>query len=184
MNRKLIVILAGILLIALSLPVSGHPPMPSLLSTLHRNPFPLQTYDVTLTTPTRAFVWNFTVDSANKDVGSDSFAFVVDAVEIAETTTTFVYLFSNKNLTDWLSSPLTVHSGQRLAYWSLTSPKICDGTGSCGSAYSFHFVPPASGLYHIVIANNNALQNRIPGVQSTYHIEIHGLETWTTTTIG
>ena len=183
MNRKVWAVTGVLLLTVLAVPVSA-PPKLFLTSILHTNPIPLQTYDVVLTTPTRAFVWNFTVDSANKDVGSDSFAFVVDAVEIAETTTTFVYLFSNKNLTDWLSSPLTVHSGQRLAYWSLTSPKICDGTGSCGSAYSFHFVPPASGLYHIVIANNNALQNRIPGVQSTYHIEIHGYETWTTTTVG
>jgi len=184
LNRKLIVILAGLLLIAWALPVSGHPPMPSLLSTLHRNPFPLQIYDVTLTTPTRAFVWNFTVDFANKDVGSDSFELVVDAVEVGTTRTTFVYLFSDQNLTDWLSAPVALHSGQRLAYWASSSPVICDGTGFCGTADSFHFAPPAAGLYHVAIVNQNALQNLVPGVQSTYHVEIHGHETWTTTTIG
>ncbi len=147
-------------------------------TTVHTDPIPLQVFDVTVVTP-RAFVWNFTADFAGKDAGSNTFTLVIDYSGAS-----LVLLMSEKNLTDWLSSPLTVHSGQRLAFSAFTNPfPICAATCSETSlTATLNFRPPASGSYHLVFVPIGFL-GTVPGVQ-TLHIEVHGLQTWTTTTIG
>ncbi len=149
-------------------------------TTVHTNPIPLQVFDITVVTP-RAFVWNFTVDFTGKDAGSETFTLVIDYAGAQ-----LVLLMSEKNLTDWLSSPLTVHSGQRLAFSAFTNPSpICAGTSPspiCTGTVTLNFRPPASGSYHLVFVPYGFL-GTVPGVQ-TLHIEVHGLQTWTTTTIG
>ncbi len=116
MNKKLGIVVGLILFAIVTAPASA-PPKFSLMSTLHSRPIPLEVRDLVLVTPTRAFVWNFTVDFTGKDGGSDRFDFVLDVVS-----TTLVAVMSDSNLTAWLSSPLNVSSTQRLSYSAIGSP--------------------------------------------------------------
>ena len=182
------VIALAILLALLSAPIQtvGLPPI-TLITTLHTNPIPLETFDLTIVTPTRWFLWNFTVDLAGKDVGSDRFDLVVDAataVGFGDYPSPLILLFSDQNLTTWLSMPLTPHSGQRLAYAAFTPTFLEPGDGTRIESVTINFLPPANGIYHIVIMTQFAFQAIVPGVESRLHIEIHGYETWTMTILG
>jgi hypothetical protein len=186
LNRKLLVYGSILVVLPLAIPVTASPRL-SLTSTFHVSPLPLQIYDIVLTTPTPAFVWNLTANLNGKDAGSDKFSLIVDVGGGA--IPPLLLLLSDRNLTSWLSTPLTTHGGQELAYWAAVpnpfaaAGPIASGTGSRGTGDTINFSPPASGTYHIAILNPNAFQNMVPGVSSNVHVEIHGTETWTTTTI-
>ena len=180
MNRKFWATISLVIFAVVIAPVPASPKL-SLMTAPHITPMPLQVFDIVLTTPTRAFIWNFTANLAGKDVGSDRFSFVVDVGGGGNTNPPLLLLFSDQNLTTWLSSPLTIHSGQELAYWAVI-PMPSFGL-PLGTADTVNFSPPASGTYHIVILNPNAFENSVPGVPANVHIEIHGYETWTTTII-
>ena len=169
------------------IPATASPRL-SLSQTLHASTIPLQVYDVVLTTPTRAFVWNFTVSFVGKDTGSDRFNLVIDAAASTAAQVPLVLLFSDQNLTEWLATTLTTHNSQELAYaaWVPSSYNSALGAFSqaIGSGVTATFFPLASGGYHIVVMNPNAFLNLVPGVQASLHVEIHGFEAWTTTTIG
>jgi len=189
MNRRMSVFVAmigTILLTASMRPVSSSPKI-SLNVTPHKTTIPLQIYDIIITTPTRAFVWNFTVDLTGKDVGSNRFNLVVDASGGTNQQVPLVLLFSDQNLTQWLSEPLATHGAQELAIAAFVpSPffSYIAGSQTIGSAVTITFFPYGGGIYHIAILNPNVFENLTPGVQATIHAEIHGDETWTTTTIG
>ncbi len=193
MNRKAGFFVTSVLLAVVGgmslIPATATPKL-SVTSTLHTTTIPLQIYNPVLTTPTRAFVWNFSVNLAGKDVGSDRFNLVVDASGVSpEGSVPLLLLFSDRNLTDWLSAPLTAHSGQQFAYAgfapsTFATPTPPSGLASTASAITIDFMPAASGTYHIVAMNPDAFANLVPGVQANVHFEIHGYEIWTTTIVG
>ncbi len=157
---------------------SPHKPVSTTQS--FSQPVPLQVFDPTVVTPRGAFVWNFTVDFTGKDAGSDTFTLVTDYDGAA-----LVLLMSEKNLTDWLSSSPSIHIGQELAISAFTLPQGISTPG-CGGYCTSHtvtlnFRPPASGSYHLVFVPTGTVYGTV-SVQ-TLHIEVHGLQTWTTTTI-
>lgn len=150
----------------------------SLNVTLHAVQIPLQVYDPVLTTPTRAFVWNFTVNLTGKDVGRDQFSFVMDIKG-----TNYMLLLSDQNLTAWLASSAS-KDGSNLAYWASTPGSFTINEGGTYNPHSIdalNFAPPSSGTYHIAFANPTAFQGVVNGVASSMHVEIRGYETWTTT---
>ncbi len=61
---------------------------------------------------------------------------------------------------------------------------VIAGGQTIGSAVTIPFRPLASGVYHVAVLNPNVFENLVAGVQATIHLEIHGGETWTTTTVG
>ncbi len=185
MVRKTWIVASLLLFAVLIFPVPASPKL-SFTTTFHTATIPLQVFDIVLTTPTPAFVWNFTANLTGKDVGSDKLSLVVDVGGGA--IPPLLLLFSEQNLTAWLSTPLTTHSGQQLAYWAaVPNPFAALGPtasgGSRGTADTINFSPPASGTYHILVLNPNAFENLVPGVSANVHFEIHGYETWTTTII-
>ena len=189
MDRRITILasIIGIVLLAASMSTAASSPKISLTVTRHATTIPLQLFDIVITTPTRAFVWNFTVDLTGKGVGSDNFNLVVDASGGTNQQVPMVLLFSDLNLTQWLSAPLTTHGAQELAIAAyVPSPfySYIGGGQTIGSAVTISFLPLASGIYHIAVLNPNAFENLVAGVQATIHLEIHGDETWTTTTVG
>ena len=180
------VLVIGTLLLAISTGTAYSAPKISLLTSVHTRIIPLQIYDLVITTPTRGLVWNFTVDLSSKDPGSDRFNLVVDGSGSTAQQVPLVALFSDQNLTQWLSQPLTTHVTQELAYSAFVPTSYnsyITGSQVIAGAETMTFFPPSSGLYHVVTLNPNAFENLIPGVQATIHMEIHGQETWTTTTV-
>jgi hypothetical protein len=176
----------GVLVLAILTGTVSSAPKTTLTTTVHTNIIPLQVYDLVITTPTRGFAWNFTVDLTGKDPGSDRFNLVVDASGSTAQQVPLVVLFSDANLTQWLSEPLTTHNTQELAYSAYVPTSynsFITGNQVIAGAETMTFFPPASGLYHVITLNPNAFENLTPGVQATIHMEIHGQETWTTTTI-
>jgi len=190
MNRRIAVFVAmiGAILLAASMSTVASSPKISLNVTPHKTTIPLQIYDIIITTPTRAFVWNFTVDLTGKDIGSDRFNLVVDASASTGAQVPLIILFSDQNLTTWLSEPLSTHGAQELAYSAFVPASYNSALGAfsqaIASAETMLFFPPASGIYHIAVLNPNAFGNYVAGVQASIHVEIHGDETWATTTIG
>ena len=81
MDRRITMLAAigGLIILAASLTTVASSPKISLNAITHSISIPLQTFDIIVTTPTRALVWNFTVDLTGKDAGSDRFNLVVDA---------------------------------------------------------------------------------------------------------
>ena len=189
MDRRITMLAAigGLIILAASLTTVASSPKISLNAITHSISIPLQTFDIILTTPTRAFVWNFTVDLTGKDAGSDRFNLVVDASGGTNQQVPLVLLFSDQNLTQWLSEPLTTHGAQELAiaaYVPTIFYSYIAGGQTIGSAVTIPFRPLASGVYHVAVLNPNVFENLVAGVQATIHLEIHGGETWTTTTVG
>src|SRR5438034_10528387 len=189
MDRRITMLAAigGLIILAASLTTVASSPKISLNAITHSISIPLQTFDIIVTTPTRAFVWNFTVDLTGKDAGSDRFNLGVDASGGTNQQVPLVLLFSDQNLTQWLSEPLATHGAQELSIAAFVpSPffSYIAGSQTIGSAVTITFFPYGGGIYHIAILNPNVFENLTPGVQATIHAEIHGDETWTTTTIG
>src|SRR2546428_5201941 len=158
------------------------PAPPTLTSVLHVSPIPLQTFDITMFTPTPAFVWNFTVSLTGKDAGSDGFDFVLDTLPSPTNPGAgippFVALFSDQNLTQWLSTPLTIidpvrgfevtHSTQELAISVFGGGS---GTVTVG-VFTMTFHPTLNGTYHIAFLNPTVFENLIAGVASTIHVDV------------
>jgi hypothetical protein len=182
LDKKLLAVLSGIMAASsLLIPVSA-PHQLTLLSTLHTSSIALQVFDVQVTTPTRAFVWNFTVNLSGKDVGSDRFTLVLD---IRGSTTAF--LFSDQNLTAWLSAPALISNGTNLSLSALDAGVFVDsnqGGAVMHSIGTLCCLAAASGRYHVAIVNPTAYGNVINGVTTSLHVEIHGYESWTTTVVG
>ena len=158
------------------------PAPPSLTTTLHVSPIPLQSFNITIFTPNPAFVWNFTVSLTGKDVGSDRFNLVLetggdDGIPL------LLLLFSDQNLTAWLTAPVTLSSGQELALWAASPIPFAVVNNQRATVDSLNFNPPVSGTYHIAVVNPDAFCGCVAGVPSTFHFKAHGYETWTTTII-
>lgn len=190
MNRRLTAFVAiiGTILLSASITTVASSPKITLTIAPHKAMIPLQTYDIIITTPTRAFIWNFTVDLTGKDIGSDRFNLVVDASASTAAQIPLIVLFSDQNLTTWLSEPLTTHGAQELAYSAFVPASYNSALGAfsqtIASAETMTFLPLASGIYHVVVLNPNAFGNYVAGAQASIHLEIHGDEAWTTTTLG
>ena len=172
------------ILFAISTGSVSSAPKLSLTTAVHNVVVPLQVFDIIITTPTRGFVWNFTVDLTGKDPGSDRFNLVVDASGSSrEGSVPLVALFSDQNLTKWLSTSLTTHSSQELAYWATEQfPPFPGGAVNFGAS-TLTFLPPVGGTYHVVAVNPVSYFGNAPGVTTNLHFEIHGQETWTTTSV-
>ncbi|SRR5712692_2841116 len=117
MDRRITMLasIGGLIVLAASMTTVASSPKISLYVTTHARSIPLQTFDIVIATSTRAFVWNFTVDLTGKDAGSDGFNLVVDASGGTNQQVPLVLLFSDQNLTQWLSEPLSTHGAQELA---------------------------------------------------------------------
>lgn len=171
---KILVLMVLGLTLTLSLPVSASPKL-TLNTALHTQ----QLFTVKLNPPQPwsspfLYLWNFTLDfSRRRDPGST-------IVKLA--------ILNPTNL-------VAVLSDTNLTALPATRPPICQGscpplvTGMIelssdvsaatplptGSLATLSFRPVASGLYHIAFFTDSTI---------IYISEIHGYETWTTTTVG